>query len=930
MAYANATFYLDYDNGIDARTDLTGCNMGVDGVINQPVKVFKSSHGLIDGAVITVPTGTYSGGWIITKIDDDYFTLNGSSYSGIRNGVTITPRGGSSWADAWKTITSGALSTRTQSGDIIRIAKSPDPTSIGEATWTQGPVIAKTFTAATNANPIVITCNNHGYSTGDYIRVLGDTGNTAANGYWFITLDETDGTNKFRLNGSVGNGTSAGTSRTVANVNSIFVQQTIPSCANIDMCEDAWTGNGTGVVKSLEATIIKEGLGSLKLVNTARASTQLLAYKTITSTDFSAYQGISFWVLSTVAITVGNIEIRLYSGTDGATGLLETFSVPAIATASGNYWVPMTIFKSSGSILSTSVQSIAIYCNGALSARTLYFDNFVAVKSLATAGNINLQSLISKSPFAINTPAETYGDEAWCGIGSIKVDGGKMMMSLDCAVTTTPTNRLGYSGATETLTTYKRETIKTTMVSATTTNVQSATRSGLTYLGGYNTATTIIDGETFFDGQNGLGIGLGVSNSNDITFTGINCVRYNTGYTLGNTTGTTLNATSLSNNTANNISRSGTGDTVLNIRNCNSAGSSGLSLSGIRSTVNVVSCCMNRSHGIALNVGTFIVNVAEECSYNGGDGMRFDYGCHGSVVTVPACNYNEGYGVAFISYANAGASTKNELYITTCRGNLTYGMYIAGINNKVYGPLTVSESPYAFQIRANAVNNTFIDVTTSSITAANTANHGTNNIFINPNFQNISFSGAAFSYYGGLSTWLNNVGGDTNSHIGYMPIGVVLTDTNIKRDGSLYSWKMSPTTTTYADASNPLILSIGKVICKANENITVSVWVKRTNVGITSKLMCKGRQIAGMATDISDTAEQADGEWEQLSITLTPTANGIVDIEMQAYGGTTYSVYVDDVLISPNYPSYGLDQVYNGYPLAMNNNSGVQTAYIWG
>jgi hypothetical protein len=47
---------------------------------------------------------------------------------------------GTSWATAWKTCLTGATAARIAPGDEIRIAKSPDPTSIGTATWTSGKV----------------------------------------------------------------------------------------------------------------------------------------------------------------------------------------------------------------------------------------------------------------------------------------------------------------------------------------------------------------------------------------------------------------------------------------------------------------------------------------------------------------------------------------------------------------------------------------------------------------------------------------------------------------------------------------------------------------------------------------------------------------------------------------------------------------------
>lgn len=56
---------------------------------------------------------------------------------------------------------------------------------------------------ATNASPIVVTtASTHGASTGDKIEIRGVFGNTAANGFWTITVT---GSNTFSLNGSTGN-----------------------------------------------------------------------------------------------------------------------------------------------------------------------------------------------------------------------------------------------------------------------------------------------------------------------------------------------------------------------------------------------------------------------------------------------------------------------------------------------------------------------------------------------------------------------------------------------------------------------------------------------------------------------------------------------------------------------------------------------------
>lgn len=61
------------------------------------------------------------------------------------------------------------------------------------------------LTGATNATPIAITtASDHGYSTGDRVRLDGVAGNTAANGVWDITVT---GADTFTLDSSAGNGT---------------------------------------------------------------------------------------------------------------------------------------------------------------------------------------------------------------------------------------------------------------------------------------------------------------------------------------------------------------------------------------------------------------------------------------------------------------------------------------------------------------------------------------------------------------------------------------------------------------------------------------------------------------------------------------------------------------------------------------------------
>jgi hypothetical protein len=56
---------------------------------------------------------------------------------------------GADWANAWKTLNNGATAARIAPGDEIRISKTADPTSIGNATWTSKSATVTLATAQT-------------------------------------------------------------------------------------------------------------------------------------------------------------------------------------------------------------------------------------------------------------------------------------------------------------------------------------------------------------------------------------------------------------------------------------------------------------------------------------------------------------------------------------------------------------------------------------------------------------------------------------------------------------------------------------------------------------------------------------------------------------------------------------------------------------
>jgi len=152
MAYTSGIFYINFASGSDAaRTALTTCTAS--NPSGSTTRINKTAHGLVTGAIVdlTLFTAWLNSGWKITVVDADNFDLDAATWQATADASgTVTPRGGSSWTDAWLTTTSGATAARIQAGDYIRCAKTADPVSLGQnATWTGNSQTVTLTTAVT-------------------------------------------------------------------------------------------------------------------------------------------------------------------------------------------------------------------------------------------------------------------------------------------------------------------------------------------------------------------------------------------------------------------------------------------------------------------------------------------------------------------------------------------------------------------------------------------------------------------------------------------------------------------------------------------------------------------------------------------------------------------------------------------------------------
>ena len=669
---------------------------------------------------------------------------------------------GSTWALAWKTITSGATAARIAPGDTIRIAKSEAPTSLGiNATWTN---LSKTVTLASALN------------------------------------------------------------------------------ANIELCETAWTAS-TNVTCTADTTYFKQGTYSAKMAIAAGFTTGKAAYKTISSTDFSAYQKISFWIFNSAAIsTAGYLQVKLCSDTAGVTAV-DTFDIPAIPST--NRWIPLTIARTGGGNLGSAIQSVALYVVTDFGAVNIYLDNIIA----CTTSGLNLQSLISKNS------SEQGGTEAWYGIQSIN---GTTVL-LDNETNTNASAGKGYYGTTETVTTYKRETIKTALAASSSTNVQAIQDSGtlasyIRFEGGYDTSTSNQTGETFFDGLNGQGYGISFNAKSYCSVNYIDFTRYYYGLDVDSY------------------------NEIINLNNANN---------------NYIGVVFSSAY-------TGKVTTLYHINNNGNDGVYLTSTYKWVIATIKNANNNLRFGIEVTS------SNANEFRLISCASNNTYSGLQIGSNahNNIFYEITLLDRAGSYSLSLYTSTNNIIHKLHTSNGASgaidNSAGFGGSGI----NFlRNALLDEATELASGRMGDILFSHDHDqtTDNHWIFFSAGATNTinaQTATRHTASGVAWRFTCGNNGY-DSPTPLRLVIARVACSANNQVTVKVWMKKDHAtNVAGRLMCRGGQIAGVTSDVS-TTKADDTNWEELTINFTPTEAGVVEIEAQAwYVAASSYVYVDDMTIS--------------------------------
>lgn len=824
-----STFYLDYDLGNDSTTATPLGWWSVTftlGMGPAPV-VGEFAEGVVSGSTARVTAIVLSSGsWDIgSAAGTMYFYGKSAAFQAedvIFDSGYMTIAADFTYC-AWKTITSGATAARIAPADIIRIAKSPDTVSLGvNGIWTTAPTTlptSKNITSSTNASPISLVIAAHGAVTGDIVYIQNHTTNLTANGSWICTrVDD----NTLTLDGSLGVGIGGATGNCTV-INWMGVKLASALTKRISRCERPWTAAGAATV-TLDAAQYKEGDASVKVVKASPANSTLYAYMALLEgapVNFASYQKVSFWIFNATAITANQWDLCLCSDTAGAT-VVDTIAIPAIPSTS--QWTVLTIARNGGGNLGNSIQSVALYSGSSTGTTTgIYLDNITA----CTTSGLNLQSLISKNS------AAQGGAEGFYGIQSISEDGKVVRLDnhTNCLASAGVTTRgYGYSGMSETVTAYKRETIKTALASVITTQVQVIQDSGtlesnIQFQGGFDPVTNLQNGETFFDGLNGWGLGLYIGGKSYTTIAHLALFRYYYAVDSDSSSRNTHSFTNLNNNGHSGLYLTGTGNSVTTVSNANN----------------------NYQYGVYSYISPNNQIIVDNSISNNTDrGAFFTYSGNSFLSGGSAIN-NGGYAIGF-SYA---ALNKIKNILTARNG-------IGGI----------SES-----YETNYASNVLIEEATEV---------------------------AGFSTFGDSRLFSHNHDQTADNHWIFTDGGTINSLATTREGGTGIMWKLAITSSNRA-SSYPLILSIAKIAVSANNLVTVKAYLKKDHAtDVVGKLICRGGQIAGIASDLVATKAN-DTNWEELTISGTPTVAGVIEIECWAeYSAGNSNIYVEDLTISQN------------------------------
>jgi len=808
-------------------------------------------------------------------------------------------------------------------GDEIRVKKSKDPTLVGTATVRREPSLMRysqnsvSVTKSTTTGQSYITKSNHGLATGSFISLENFTNTDLLNGIWQVTVGTGNDVSKLYLDDytAPSTGSSSGYIQFVGAAVVKLATAVTQNIASTGPRSSAFTAS-TNVTTALTYTFNQWSQNANHVVGhgdeiniSSSFGTGLAAYFATGTLDLSGYQQVSFYVQNVSGTLSDNsLSLRLCTDTAGSTSV-HTIPITLSKLSTNNRWCPLTVDL--GTNLNSSIQSIAVYVDNDDGAHQIRLHNIIACKASSANDSLTLNSVIG-----LNTTA----DPAWWGI--YQIDGKNIFIG---------NQRDGYTGnsyyiqpcarwsATNTSASlYKRQPIiYHTSATSSSTQLDSFSTSGsdgneITISGGWDTTNMSSQtGYTFVDYVSTWGYGIYINYKNYWSLSKFGFVRGNSQIYVS------ANYSSLE-------------DLHFSHYGNRAAYLSGTNWKKIKNMV----CCGGRNNFYMTNTsadnqtasnfsivafGNYNANGAvnlNSCSNMTWDVMNLEntflgldmYGC--SAITVN--NYTGG------NIADGGRGSSRSINIRVQCKNCTFNT------------LNLSGGYHPFKLDA-CTNITFNTLNHTDLVVSNNDNHyyggghpnydGTCNTGssltinggtyesdrggITSNNSNIKSTGLVFD---GSNEWNVNTNGSVNSHDHDGVSGSIKNiytyatfnpDTTTRYTSSGVSWKYDQTNASTYSSSSPFEVELGKVICNANAQVTITIKAYRSSTSMYGGIKVPAYIPLGISSVVSAVTSGSATTWETVTINFTPTAAGAIPVMGIAYSdNATGQVYFDDVTIA--------------------------------
>ena len=841
---------------------------------------------------------------------------------------------GTTFANRKKTLTSA--SGAASAGDTIRVAKSPGPTSLGNGTisdphpsfYSTKSISTITYSNVTGATDI--TVSSHNMQTGDIVEIYDNTNSYNINGVYEVTVVDSSSLTLNNYNAGANASGSGGRIRPISGKCIKLASAPVKNIAAFagGSQRTAWVASANvttslysqyGTYSSTKSTM--QGGYSDQIVISSSFTTGKAAYYTLPSTlDLSGYQQLSLHIhqYSGTKVTNGNYSLRLCSDTTGDT-TVNTFTIRQPGGTSGataDLFTPITVDL--GTNLGSSIQSIALYVDSDSGAQSIRMCNIIACKAKSSADSLTLNSLVSRDGTSDDQKL-WYTIEAIEGDGDIIVVGptGRTNYQKVSGVYAAQHAWLGDTGGTYTF--YKRECFNTSVDNNATgatsivQQIQSNGTSGnkITISGGWDTSDSMAtqNGESFYDGNHhNDGRGLQIQSRDYISIENLGFFRYYQGFYIDS-----CDHMSIKNCFAglcqNRCFRMRANDYMEDLEIYMIGGGTSYPLE-----------FYYQDYPKPKSDGPYVRKIYFAGSYYGfqigynGNGGTWEFddiwvvacnsysyltGNYGPITidnfTVPEGNgYSGGGGIPRIN-GNYG-----KISIGTLSTKNTYygGFYAYQEKNLDIGTLNVTnEGSYwdsTWVTYGCRVSNSKVIIRGGSNDRYPYIDAGselfTDNLTINYSTEYYITSGGKL--YG------RNYDGVSGNYMNASQYAKLESDTTTRRTASGYSWKATMTSSN-ATYNSGYTWDVAKVAVQANSEVTASIYVNRTGTGIHGGLKIDSDQLAGFASTESYCMGSA-GSWEQVTVSGTPTEDGIITIKADAYydGNTGHVVYFDDFSVT--------------------------------